>query len=137
MLLPEFETINTIQMSLQSAEQHLHHNNTLSQLHLSCALINIARGSCVVLIRPNKSIGASIFGTIHIPADRPVMQANISLAPSSFDELISVLKHPVPRPVSLVITVVEKLSVSSDGLLFIEHSFDTEVTNIQWIIPLK
>ena len=40
----EFESLNTIQMSLQSAEQHLHHNVGSTQLQLSCALINIARG---------------------------------------------------------------------------------------------
>ena len=133
----EFESLNTIQMSLQSAEQHLHHNVGSTQLQLSCALINIARGTCVIVIRPDGEAGKSPFGNVLIPADRPVMQAQISLAPSTFKELITVLQHPAPRPVTLVMSVVETLSVSRDGSLFIERSLDTAVTDIYWILPVK
>ena len=134
---PDFESLNTIQMSLQSAEQHLHHNDGTTQLQLSCALINIARGSCIVVIRPDGKMGQSPFGNIQIPAERPVMQAQISLAPSSFDELTRLLRHPAPRPVTLVLTVVDTLSVSQDGLLFIDDTLDTAVTDIYWILPIK
>ena len=134
---PEFDSLNTIQMSLQSAEQHLHHNDGITQLQLSCSLINIARGSCVVVIRPDGTVGQSPFGSIHIPADRPVMQAQISLASESFHELAAHLRHPAPRPVTLVITVTDKLSVSQDGLLFIDESLDTTVTDVHWSLPIK
>jgi len=137
MARPDFEAINTIQMSLQSAEQHLHHNDGTTQLQLSCALINIARGSCISIIRPDGHARQSPFGTLHIPAERPVMQAQISLAPESFDELSVLLRHPAPRPVSLVMTVVNKLSVSADGLLFIDKSLDTAITDIYWVLPVK
>ena len=134
---PEFDSLNTIQMSLQSAEQHLHHNEGITQLQLSCSLINIARGSCIVIIRPDGALGQSPFGSIHIPADRPVMQAQISLASKTFDALVDNLRHVAPRPVTLVITVMDKLSVSQDGLLFIDKSLDTAVTNIYWSLPIK
>ncbi len=133
----EFESLNTIQMSLQSAEQHLHHNDGITQLQLSCSLINIARGSCIAVIRPDGTAGQSPFGSIHIPADRPVMQAQISLAVESFDNLVDSLRHLAPRPVTLVMTVMDKLSVSQDGLLFIDESLDTAVTNIYWSLPIK
>ena len=134
---PEFDSLNTIQMSLPSAEQHLHHNEGITQLQLSCSLINIARGSCIVIIRPDGTLGQSPFGSIHIPADRPVMQAQISLASKTFDALVDNLRHIAPRPVTLVITVMDKLSVSQDGLLFIDKSLDTAVTNIYWSLPIK
>ena len=134
---PEFELLNTIQMSLQSAEQHLHHNDGSTQLQLSCALINIARGSCVVIIRPDGKIGQSPFGTVHIPADRPVMQAQISLAQDSFSALANLIRKSNPRPVTLVMTVKDNLSVSRDGILFIENSLDSAVTDIYWILPIK
>ena len=134
---PEFDSVNTIQMSLQSAEQRLHHNDGVKQLQLSCSLINIARGSCIVVIRPDGTRGQSPFGSIHIPADRPIMQAQISLASESFDDLIENLRHLAPRPVTLVMTVMEELSVSQDGLLFIDESIDTAVTNIYWSLPIK
>ena len=132
-----FDSLNTIQMSLQSAEQHLHHNDGLTQLQLSCSLINIARGSCVVVIRPDGTVGQSPFGSIHIPADRPVMQAKISLALETFDALVGNLRHLAPRPVTLVMTVMDKLSVSQDGLLFIDESLDTAITHVYWSIPIK
>jgi hypothetical protein len=134
---PKFEPVTTIQMSLQSAEQHLHHNDGTTQLQLSCALINIARGSCVVLIRPDGTLGNTPFGTIHIPADRPIMQAQISLGAASFDDLTMLLRQPAPRPISLVMTIVQELSVSQDGLLYVEDSIDTDVTDIYWIMPVK
>ena len=124
-------------MSLQSAEQHLHHNDGSTQLQLSCSLINIARGSCVVVIRPDGKIGDCPFGNIHIPADRPVMNAQISLAPPTFRELTEFLRRPAPRPVSIVMTVVENLSVSQDGILFINDSLDTAITDVYWIMPVK
>ena len=134
---PVFDSLNTIQMSLQSADQHLHHNDGITQLQLSCSLINIARGSCIVIIRPDGVVGQSPFGSIHIPADRPVMQAQISLAAETFDALVENLRHLAPRPVTLVITVMDKLSVSQDGLLFIDESLDTAVTHIYWSLPIK
>ena len=134
---PVFDSLNTIQMSLQSAEQHLHHNDGTTQLQLSCSLINIARGSCIVVIRPDGVVGQSPFGSIHIPSDRPVMQAQISLASETFDPLVENLRHLAPRPVTLVMTVMDKLSVSQDGLLFINESLDTAVTNIYCSLPIK
>jgi hypothetical protein len=133
----EFESLNSIQMSLQSAEQHLHHNDGITQLQLSCSLINIARGSCIVIIRPDGAVGQSPFGSIHIPADRPVMQAQISLALENFYDLAAHLRHPTPRPVTLVMTVMDTLSVSQEGLLFIDDSLDTAVTDIYWSLPIK
>ena len=65
------------------------------------------------------------------------MQAQIGLAPDSFDELATHLRHPAPRPVTLVMTVVDRLSVSQDGLLFIDVSLDTAVTDIYWSLPIK
>ena len=133
----EFDSVNKIQMSLQSAEQQLQHNDGITQLQLSCSLINIARGSCVVVIRPDGVVGQIPFGSIHIPADRPIMKAQISLATESFDALVEHLRHLTPRPVTLVMTVMDKLSVSQDGLLFIDQSIDTAVTNIYWSLPIK
>ena len=90
-----------------------------------------------MVIRPDGAVGQSPFGSIYIPADRPVMQAQISLASASFDDLAANLRHPAPRPVTLVMTVVDRLSVSQDGLLFIDESLDTAVTDIYWILPVK
>ena len=90
-----------------------------------------------MIIRPDGAVGQSPFGSIHIPSDRPVMQAQISLASENFDNLAVHLRHPAPRPVTLVMTVVDKLSVSQEGLLFIDESLDTAVTDIYWSLPIK
>ena len=65
------------------------------------------------------------------------MQAQISLGAASFDDLTMLLRQPAPRPISLVMTIVQELSVSQDGLLYVEDSIDTDVTDIYWIMPVK
>ena len=83
----EFNEITEIQMSLQLAEHQLQHNPFQEQLHLSLSLVSIARGSCKMIIRPDRQAAPSFVGALHIPADRAVMQATIALPQSSFDDL--------------------------------------------------
>ena len=90
----EFNEITEIQMSLQLAEHQLQHNPFQEQLHLSLSLLSIARGSCKMVIHPDRQAAPAFAGTLHIPADRAVMQATIALPPSSFDDLAQKL-HPV------------------------------------------
>jgi hypothetical protein len=77
-----FNEINEIQMSLQLAEHQLQHNPFQEQLHISLSLVSIARGSCKMIIRPDRQAAPSFVGALHIPADRAVMQATIALPQS-------------------------------------------------------
>jgi hypothetical protein len=137
MAASEFNEITEIQMSLQLAEHHLQHNPFQEQLHLSLSLVSIARGSCKMIIRPDGQRAPSFVGALHIPADRAVMQATISLAQKPFDDLAHKLRQSGPRPINLLTTLDKPLSVDYNGILFIDPPVDAAITNLVWTIPLK
>ena len=133
----EFNKITEIQMSLQLAEHQLQHNPFQEQLHLSLSLLSIARGSCKMIIHPNQQAAPSFVGTLHIPADRAVMQAAISLPQSPFDSLAQKLRQLGPRPINLLATLNKPLTVDYEGILFIDPPVDAAITNLVWTIPIK
>jgi hypothetical protein len=133
----EFNEINEIQMSLQLAEHQLQHNPFREQLHLSLSLVSIARGSCKMIICPNRQTAPSFVGALHIPADRAVMKATIALPQSSFDDLAQKLRQSGPRPINLLATLDKPLTVDYDGILFIDPPVDAAITNLVWTMPLK
>ena len=137
MAASEFNEITEIQMSLQLAEHQLQHNPFQEQLHLSLSLVSIARGSCKMIIRPDGQRAPSFVGALHIPADRAVMQATISLAQKPFDDLAQKLRQLGPRPINLLATLDKPLSVDYNGILFIDPPVDAAITNLVWTIPLK
>ena len=132
-----FNAITDIQMSLQTAEHHLHHNNFSEQLHLSFALVTIARGSCSMVIRPDGTPGTTPFGQLHIPADRAVMKGNVSLGKDDFDMLAAKLHQPATRPISTMVKLDRSLTIDRDGVLFIEGPVEAAITNMFWVLPLK
>ena len=133
----EFNEITEIQMSLQLAEHQLQHNPFQEQFHLSLSLLSIARGSCKMVIHPDRKAAPAFAGTLHIPADRAVMQATIALSPSSFDELAQKLRQSGPRPINLLATLDKPLTVDYDGILFIDPPIDAAIINLAWTFPLK
>ncbi|MDB2497774.1 hypothetical protein N9X90_01145 [Alphaproteobacteria bacterium] len=133
----EFNEITEIQMSLQLAEHQLQHNPFQEQLHLSLSLVSIARGSCKMIIRPDRQSAPSFVGALHIPADRAIMQATIALPQSPFDDLAQKLRRSAPRPINLLATLDKPLTVDYDGILFIDPPVDAAITNLAWTIPLK
>ena len=70
----------------------------------------------------------------YIPADRPVMQAQTIMAPASFDN--DSTNCSTRTAVTLVISRRYIVGIQ-DGLLFIDETLDTEVTDIYWILPVK
>ena len=137
MAVSEFNEITEIQMSLQIAEHQLQHNPFQEQLHLSLSLLSIARGSCKMMIQPDWQAATSFVGALHIPADRAVMQATVTLPQSPFDDLAEKLRQLGPRPINLLATLDKPLTVDYDGILFIDPPLDAAITNLVWTIPLK
>jgi hypothetical protein len=133
----EFNEITEIQMSLQLAEHQLQHNPFQEQLHLSLSLLSIARGSCKMIIRPDGQRAPSFVGALHIPADRAVMQATITLPQSPFADLAKKLRQLGPRPINLLATLDKPLTIDYNGILFIDPPVEAAITNLVWTIPIK
>lgn len=132
-----WEQIQTLQMSLQTAELRLGPQEDIRELRLSCSLLTIARGSCLLVITAQDAPSSSPCGSIHISADRPIMTADVILSNRDFDNLTEGLGRPTLRPVSIILALQKQLSVSVEGYLRIEDDQHIDIVGISTQIPLK
>ena len=88
------QKMSTISISVFSADLKLIGFENRRELHLSCGLVNIARGNCNVIMKPDTN---NINGEILISSERPVMNADLSVPPILFDQVHSALKNNVDR----------------------------------------
>ena len=132
-----WEQIQTLQMSLQTAELRLGPQEDIRELRLSCSLLTIARGSCLLIITAQDESSSSPCGLIHISADRPIMNAEIVLSNRDFDNLTEGLSRPTLRPVSVILALQEKLTISLEGFLRVEADQHINIAGISTQIPLK
>ena len=128
------QNTQTVQMSVLSADLKLIGFDNRREMHLSCDLINIARGNCNIILRPETS---SINGSLNILFDRPIMNSEINIPPVIFDQIHSALKHSVGRPLRLILLLDEPLKVDNQGVLTIKKSIITKIKNMSWILPVR
>ena len=132
--MPKNQTLKTIQISVFSADLKLIGFQNRRELHLSCGLINIARGNCNVLLRPESN---DIKGEIFISSERPVMNAELSVPPILFDQVQSSLKNNVGRPLQLIMLLDRGLMVDNQGVLTINDSISAKIKDLSWILPVR
>ncbi len=128
------QKLKTIHISVFSADLKLIGFQNRRELHLSCVLINIARGNCNILLRPESN---DIKGEIFISSERPVMSAELSVPPILFDQVQSSLKNNVGRPLQLIILLDRGLMVDNQGVLTITDSINAKIKDLSWILPVR
>jgi hypothetical protein len=128
------QKLKTIHISVFSADLKLIGFQNRRELHLSCGLINIARGNCSVLLRPESN---DIKGEIFISSERPVMNAELSVPPILFDQVQASLKNNVGRPLQLIILLDRGLMVDNQGVLTIDDSISAKIKDLSWILPVR
>ena len=144
----EWGQIQSIQMSVQTADLYILNKIQSEQISLSCTLLTIARGKCNVDIKQQQGAveqpslndhNGGFMGSLIIPRDRPVMQCEGYMSPRNFKLLNEkfMSKRSVGRPISLNIFLKEKLSVSVNGDLFIEDTREILIDYIDFVFPLR
>ena len=128
------QKMSTISISVFSADLKLIGFENRRELHLSCGLVNIARGNCNVIIKPDTN---NINGEILISSERPVMNADLSVPPILFDQVHSALKNNVDRPLQLVLLLDKYLQIDNQGVLTISDSIKAKIEDISWILPIR
>ena len=128
------QKLKTIHISVFSADLKLIGFQNRREMHLSCGLINIARGNCNILLRPESN---DIKGEIFISSERPVMNAELSVPPILFDQVQSSLKNNVGRPLQLIILLDRGLMVDNQGVLTITDSISAKIKDLSWILPVR
>ena len=138
MIKKDFYQTKSVHMAVQTAELNLLGYSLDQELSLSCSLMNISRGNCIVKIRPLdlKEVHNNK-GILDISIDRPVMKADINLNHSKFDELSRLMMKDANRPVTVIMLLDVPLSINFAGDLLIDTAAKLKILDLSWIIPLK
>ena len=136
MVKKDFYQTKSVHMAVQTAELNLLGYNLEQELSLSCSLMNISRGHCVIKVKPF-DLSESKWGELEISIDRPVMKAEVPLCKKRFSELCVLLNSEASRPVTVVMMLSAPLSVNLAGDLLINSAAKLKITDLSWIIPLK
>ena len=126
-------------MSVQTAELRFEPQRDDPVLFLSCSLVNIARGSCQLVIQGDapSSGTTSPCGDLLINADRPVMTGTVRVTEKQFERMFRAFSVSPARPVTLTAQLQDALPVSLEGFLFIDDDQTTDIISLQVNIPLK
>ena len=138
----EWQQTDQIVMSVQTAEVRQSGVSEAPTLNLSCGLMNIARGQCFLKIEAEKQSSdfyneETAIGSLTIEIDRPVIQGTATIPKSLYDSLVTRLASAPPRPVSISLSIAQKLAVSLEGDLRIDDVTEVDVNNLSVTIPLK
>jgi hypothetical protein len=137
----DWQQTDRIVMAVQTAEIRQTSVTSQPTLNLSCSLVNIARGQCLLEISSGEladsaDIGANI-GQLVIEIDRPVIRGNATIPRQLYDALLSRLASAPPRQISLNLSIASKLAVSLEGDLRIDDETVVQVTDLAVTLPLK
>ncbi|MFD1510476.1 hypothetical protein [Lacimonas salitolerans] len=130
------EKINTVQLSVQSAEAVMVGHDKKPQLVVNGTLMNLARGHIVLNVQTFEFAHVGGIGELEIDDTRPVMQAHLHVSYRQFSSLLKLLRSDPPRPPSAVIALKEELSTSPEGYLVLDGRRRCVIADISWSIPI-
>ena len=133
----EWQQTDQIVMSVQTAELRQAGVNQNPTLHLSCSLVNIARGQCQLEIAAGGADKKENIGNLVIEIDRPLIRGNAIIPKSLYDSILSCLGSAPPRPISLNLTIGTNLAVSLEGDLRINDVTEVILKDLSVTLPLK
>ncbi len=131
-----FESITEIEMRVDSAEQQIQSYTGAEHLFLKLSLITIARGSCSMIILPGRPQPGHC-GKLHIPSERNVIEAVITLPQEYFDRLIKRMARTADRAVLAKVTLDKTLVLDHHGCLIIDNSTDALISELVWTFKIK
>ena len=133
----KWQQTDLIVMAVQTAELRQAGVREKPRLNLSCSLVNIARGQCMLEVSAGQVSDNSEVGELVIEIDRPVMQGVITIPQPLYDALLNCLYSAPPRPISLGLTIATRLAVSLEGDLRINDKTSVNVLDLAVNLPLK
>ena len=133
----EWQQTDQIVMSVQTAELRQAGVNQSPTLHLSCSLVNIARGQCQLEIAAGAVEKQEDIGNLIIEIDRPLIRGKATIPRSLYDSIVSCLGSVQPRPISLNLTIGTTLAVSLEGDLRINDVTEVILKDLSVTLPLK
>ncbi len=122
-----------LEMLIKTVDAHYDSNHHIQCIYLSCSLLNIARGTCNIMIFDEKS---NFQNKITIKYERAVMSGSIGVNNDYFDKLQNQLSLKNERPARLELLIRDKLNINKNGILFLQKELISEIIEYKFFIPL-
>ena len=122
-----------LEMLIKTVDAHYDSKHHIQCFYLSCSLLNIARGTCNLIIANEIS---NFQNKITIKYERAVMSGSIRVMDKYFDMLQKQLSIKNERPARLELIINDKLNINKNGILFLEKELISEILEYKFFIPL-
>ena len=122
-----------LEMLIKTVDAHYDSKLQIQCFYLSCSLLNIARGTCNLMLANEKS---NFQNQITIKYERAVMSGSIRVSDDYFSRLQRQLSIKNERPARLELTINQKLNINKNGILFLEKELISEILEYKFFIPL-
>ena len=133
----DWQQTDRVVMAVQTAEIRQASVDSRPTLNLSCSLVNIARGQCMLEINAGETTAGADIGQLVIEIERPVIRGHATIPQLLYDAVLSRLANAPPRQISLSLSIASKLAVSLEGDLRIDDETTVKITDIGVTLPLK
>ena len=122
-----------LEMLIKTADAHYDSKHQIQCYYLSCSLLNIARGTCNLILAKEKS---NFKNKITIKYERAVMSGSIVLKEEYFNSLQNQLSLKNERPARIELTINDQLNINKNGTLFLEKELTSRIVEYKFYIPL-
>ena len=122
-----------LEMLIKTVDAHYDSKHQIQCIYLSCSLLNIARGTCNLMIVNDKS---NFQNKITIKFERAIMSGSISVDNDYFNTLQNQLSLKNDRPARLELLISDKLNINKNGILFLEKELISKIIEYKFFIPL-
>ena len=125
--------MQNLEMLIKTVDAHYDSRHQIQCIYLSCSLLNIARGTCNLMIVNDKS---NFQNKITIKYERAVMSGSIKVNNDYFNTLQNQLSLKNERPARLELLIYDKLNINKNGILFLEKELISDILEYKFFIPL-
>ena len=122
-----------LEMLIKTVDAHYDSLHQIQCYYLSCSLLNIARGTCNMMIVNEDS---NFKNKITIKFERAVMSGSIQVTNIFFNSLQTQLSVKNERPARLELVINDKLNINKNGILFLEQELTSEIIEYKFFIPV-
>ena len=125
--------MQNLEMLIKTVDAHYDSKHQIQCIYLSCSLLNIARGTCNLMIFNEKS---NFQNKITIKYERAVMSGSITVDSDYFNTLQNQLSLKNERPARLELLISDKLNINKNGILFLQKELISKIIEYKFFIPL-
>ncbi len=122
-----------LEMLIKTVDAHYDSLHKIQCYYLSCSLLNIARGTCNMMIVSEDS---DFKNKITIKFERAIMSGSIQVTNNFFNSLQTQLSVKNERPARLELLINDKLNINKNGILFLEQELTSDIIEYKFFIPL-